>query len=63
MQEAGSRSDHRSNSLNQADCGQGASAKEWEDVKSIIHQLYFVEHWPLKDVQAILETDYSFRAS
>ena len=63
MQEAGSRSYHRSNSFNQADCRQGPSAKEWEDVKSVIHQLYLVEHHSLKEVQAILETDYSFRAS
>jgi hypothetical protein len=63
MQEAGSRSRHRSNSSNQADCRQGPSPKEWEDVKSVIHQLYLVEHRSLKDVQATLETNFSFRAS
>ena len=63
MQEAGSRSYHRPNSLNQADCRQGPSAKEWEDVKSVVYQLYLVENHSLKEVQAILETDYSFRAS
>jgi len=63
MQEAGSRSYHGSHSSNQADCLQGPSAKEWEDVKSVIRQLYLVEHRSLKEVQEILETDYSFRAS
>lgn len=63
MQEAGSLSSHRPIASNQAECRQGPSPKEWEDVKSIVHQLYLVEHRSLKEVQATLETDYSFRAS
>jgi hypothetical protein len=63
MQKAGSRSRHRSNSANQADCRQGPSTKEWEDVKSVVQQLYLAENRSLKDVQATLETNFSFSAS
>ena len=36
---------------------------EWERIKPLFKQLYMVENKPLKEVQQILETNESFKAS
>ena len=63
--EAGGQSRHTFDFPEPSDCHnrQGPSAKQWEDVKILVRQLYLVEHRSLKYVQAQLEQKYGFRAS
>ena len=42
---------------------QGPSTDEWAAVKEIIRQLYVNEKRPLKEVRALLEARYGFRAT